>query len=643
MTEPQDTHPRPPSPRHKWAMKLLGLKEEGIESGIRRRIVNAGFAPNEHTSMAIRVLAGAAVDPRPTLWIDERTEVSAVRAFAKRCCDFSLKERLNRKSALSDAMADLNVRTERFPHLRARLDEIQTALDADLTDLHQDPAKPTAYGIAAWDLKLRILGPKERAERWQQMIQIASLDRIGWASCARQLQFSKYAAQARDQSQLGTRFIDEIAQLDSAQHAYAVAAKKRRNKLRLSKANRGETLPIKPVLFLAIFVGSIFIFIDRASDRPRRPNRQSPYVPPVTMHDFPMPHLPKMNQEELTASFATIILLGRIPDLERQITDGTATEESRYELAQVYLLCAQQPQVDIDAAAAPRTFLDPPDYDKQELQRKALSVLKDLAHDYPDNEKYIRQCVVTCLIVGNATDDVDEARQTFQTGIDAALPLAEAGHASSETLSILGALLNNLTLKLDRDEAANEFQEHLESAVRFQRQAVRMDPQNDTALRYLDINLHNLSHALLKNGLAEDAVNVLLEHRALCGASTMPYGTNARRLFTISERLAVADELLLEQAGPIDAPSYADDLRREIFRTLNFAVISGFTDSKLMTSSVSLKHLQADDRFGELLELVNSTNEKLIRTQVTDSTAEGVENLETNLPLKAHNAGKVQP
>ncbi|QDU44734.1 hypothetical protein Mal52_32200 [Symmachiella dynata] len=643
MTEPGGAHPKPPSPRDKWAMKVLGLKEEGIESGIRRRIVNTGFAPNEHTSMAIRVLAGAAVDPRPTLWLDEQAEVMAVRAFAKRCCDIPLKERLKNKSALSDELADLYLRAERLPHLRARLDEIQSALDADLTGLEQDPSQPTAYAIAAWDLKLRFLGPKERAERWQQMVQIARLDRNTWANCARQLQFSKYAAQARDQSHLGTRFIDEIAQLDSAQHAYSVAAKKRRNKLRLSKANRGEILPLKPILFLAIFVGSIFIFIIRASDRPRRPNRQSPYVPSVTMPNFQLPPAANMDQKELRASFATIILLGRIPDLERQITNGTATEEIRYELAQIYLLGAQQSQVDIDDAAPAQSFMDPPDYDKQEFQRKALALLKDLARDYPDNEKYIRQCVLTCLTVGNATDDIDDARQVFQTGIDAALPLAEAGRASSETLSILGALLNNLTLKLNQEDAANEIRDHLESAVRFQRQAVRMDPQNETALRYLDINLHNFSHALLKNGLAEDAVSVLLEHRAFCGASTMPYGSNARRLFTISERLAVADGILIKQADPIDAPADLDDLRREIFRTLTFAVMSGFVDSKMMTNSAALKHLQADDRFQEILELVNSTNETILREHGKNSAAKGVQELDTNQPLKARNAGKVQP
>ncbi len=243
MTEPRGAHPKPPSPRDKWAMKVLGLKEESIESGIRRRIVNTGFAPNEHTSMAIRVLAGAAVDPRPTLWLDERTEVMAVRAFAKRCSEIPLKDRMKNKSTLSDELADLYVRTERLPHLRARLDEIQSALDADLTGLQQDPSQPTAYAIAAWDLKLRLLGPKERAERWQQMIQIARLDQNTWANCARQLQISKYAIQAQDQSQLSTRFIDEIARLDSSPHTYSVAAKKRRNKLMLSRANAGETLP----------------------------------------------------------------------------------------------------------------------------------------------------------------------------------------------------------------------------------------------------------------------------------------------------------------------------------------------------------------------------------------------------------------
>ncbi len=350
-----------------------------------------------------------------------------------------------------------------------------------------------------------------------------------------------------------------------------------------------------------------------------------------------------MDQKELRASFATIILLGRIPDLERQITNGTATEEIRYELAQIYLLGAQQSQVDIDDAAPAQSFMDPQYYDKQEFQRKALALLKDLARDYPDNEKYIRQCVLTCLTVGNATEDIDDARQVFQTGIDAALPLAESGHASSEILSILGALLNNLTLKLNQEDAANEIRDHLESAVRYQRQAVRMDPQNETSLQYLDINLHNFSHALLENGLAEDAVSVLLEHRAFCGANTMPYGTNARRLFTISERLAVADGILSKQADPIDAPSDSDDLRREIFRTLTFAVMSGFADSKMMANSAPLKHLQADDRFQEILELVNSTNEKNVRAHGKDSAAEGLQEPETNQPLKARNAGKVQP
>ena len=170
-----------------------------------------------------------------------------------------------------------------------------------------------------------------------------------------------------------------------------------------------------------------------------------------------------------------------------------------------------------------------------------------------------------------------------------------------------------------------------------------MDPQNDTALQYLDINLHNFSHALLKNGLAEDAVGVLLEHRAFCGANTMPYGTNARRLFTISERLAVADGILSKQEVSIDAPSDSDNLRREIFRTLTFAVMSGFADSKMMANSAPLKHLQADDRFQEILELVNSTNEKNVRAHGKDSAAEGLQELETNQPLKARNAGKVQP
>lgn len=612
MTNLEDVQPMTSDELRKTAMRKLGLEEDGVEHGIRQQLVRVNFSPDERTSLAIRALAGRSLNTQRTDWIDETTEFHAVRIFASRCCELSFAERQNRKRELSDELAELNSRTVHFPHLRTRLKEIQSALNADLSELPSDPKQPSPRTLAEWDVQLRMLGPQERAEQWRSRCQLARLDSVNWAKCARQLQFSAYTKEAREQSQFGTKFIDEIAQLDLSNRRYLAARKKRVNRLRRSVwGNRAvSTIPYLVPCFLFVLILIFISVLDHEEKKELAWQNPFPYSQVTSSKDSQPFDLDFA--EELSNSLAIQFLLSKIPELEIQIENGTATEKDRFALVNTYLLASKQPQIARDGRQKSGAGNALPDQAEQEqvFQRKAFAVLKGLVSDYPENPGYVSQFATLSLVVGNATIEIDDARDVFQTGAAAARPLAESGHASSDLLSTLGALLNNLTLKLDNHEKAKEIREHLESAIRFQMEALKKDPLNETSLRYLHTHFHNLSHALLRSRLVEDAVLVLLEQRSYCFGAPMSYGENAFRLFTISERLAAADALLNENAGQNQHTSFSVEVRNESLRTLNMAIISGFADPEAIVNSVSLRPLHRHERFLELVEQVSPDHAK---------------------------------